>query len=61
MPPRAAAAVPRGQVLLVLQAGFAEMHLAVDGAGQHVQTPGIDALGGAGAAEVCRWRRSAPP
>ena len=36
-PPNAAAAVPVCQVLLVRIAGIAEVHVDVDGAGQHVQ------------------------
>ena len=34
------------QVLLVRQAGLAHMHVAVDHAGQHMQAPAVDHLGG---------------
>ncbi len=39
-------AAARGQILLVLEAGLAEMHLAVDHAGQNVEAGGIDGLAG---------------
>ncbi len=39
------------QVLLLLQARLAEMHLGVDDARQHVEVGGIDDLGGAGACQ----------
>ena len=44
------------QVLLVLEARLAEMHLAVDHAGQDVQAPAVDGLGRRGAREIADRR-----
>ena len=45
------------QIFLVLVAGLAEMHLAVDGAGQHMQALGLENLRRLGAGQGCRWRQ----
>ena len=45
-PPNTADRLPDRQILFVLEAGLAEMHLAVDHAGQNVETGGIDGLAG---------------
>ena len=47
------------QVFLVLVAGLAEMHLAVDGAGQHMQALGLENLRRLGVGQSCRWRQCA--
>ncbi len=43
-PPKAAARGAALEVFLVRIAGIAEMHMHVDGAGQHMQAGGIDGL-----------------
>ena len=49
----------RGQVFLVLIAGFAEMDLGVDHTRQYVQAPGLENLRGAEHWQANRWRRCA--
>ena len=47
------------EVLLVGEAGFAEMHVAVDDAGQQVQTLAVDGLAGRGPRQVADRRELA--
>ena len=51
-PPSTAARLPRFQIFLVLVAGLAEMHLAVDGAGQDMKPLGLENLRRLGAGQA---------
>ncbi len=60
-PPSTAAREPRLQVFLVLEPGLAEMHLAVDDAGQDVQAAAVDRLAGRCPAEIADGGDAAVP
>ena len=49
----------RLEVFLVLEAGLAEMHLAVDDAGQDMQAAAVDRLAGEAGAEIADRRDAA--
>ncbi len=60
-PPSTADRLPVCQILLVLEPGLAEMHLAVDHAGQNVQAGSVDGLAGEPARRSSRSRRCGRP